>query len=154
MGVIPAMLVGVVLNALILLVMYWKVLSVEKDEVISEVDMNSHQFSPATMSHLTSLESQGLNPTADAIDQIKNRTSSREDAVPVQSMMEVEGDLANGGNRLLRKMCVYLVTVGMLAAFLVGLNMSWTAVTAALVLMVLDFKDARPCLEKVCCPLW
>ncbi|KAG5563277.1 hypothetical protein RHGRI_005882 [Rhododendron griersonianum] len=135
-GVIPAMLVGVVLNALILLVMYWKVLSVEKDEVISEVDMNSHQFSPATMSHLTSLESQGLNPTADAIDQIKNRTSSREDAVPVQSMMEVEGDLANGGNRLLRKMCVYLVTVGMLAAFLVGLNMSWTAVTAALVLMV------------------
>ncbi|KAF7113109.1 hypothetical protein RHSIM_RhsimUnG0159500 [Rhododendron simsii] len=154
-GVIPAMLVGVVLNALILLVMYWKVLSIEKDEeqgsaeVISEVDVNSHQFSPATMLHLASLDSQGLNPTAGAIDQLKNRTSSREDAIPVQSRMEEEGDLANGGNRLLRKMCVYLVTVGMLAAFLVGLNMSWTAVTAALVLVVLDFKDARPCLEKV-----
>ncbi|XP_058201269.1 silicon efflux transporter LSI2-like isoform X1 [Rhododendron vialii] len=154
-GVIPAMLVGVVLNALILLVMYWKVLSVEKDEeqgsveVISEVDVNSHQFSPATMLHLASLDSQGLNPTAGAIDQLKKRSSSREDAIPVQSMMEEEGDLANGGNRLLRKMCVYLVTVGMLAAFLVGLNMSWTAVTAALVLVVLDFKDAWPCLEKV-----
>ncbi|PHT53200.1 hypothetical protein CQW23_07662 [Capsicum baccatum] len=29
------------------------------------------------------------------------------------------------------------------------LNMSWTAITAALALVVLDFKDARECLEKV-----
>ncbi|KAF7113113.1 hypothetical protein RHSIM_RhsimUnG0159600 [Rhododendron simsii] len=132
-GVIPAMLVGVVLNALILLVMYWKVLSVEKDEEKGSAE--AHQFLPVTMSHLASLDSQGLNPTAGAIDQLRNRTSSSEDAIPVQSMMEEEGVLANGGNRLLRKMCVYLVTVGMLAGFLVGLNLSWTAVTAALVLI-------------------
>ncbi|KAF7113110.1 hypothetical protein RHSIM_RhsimUnG0159700 [Rhododendron simsii] len=146
-GVFPAMLIGVVLNALILLVMYGKVLSVEKDEEKGSAE--AHQFLPVTMLHLASLDSQGLNPTTGAIDQLKNRTSSREDAIPVQSRMEEEGDLGNGGNRLLRKMCVYLVTVGMLAAFLVGLNMSWTAVTAALVLVVLDFKDAGPCLEKV-----
>ncbi|OMO71799.1 Arsenical pump membrane protein, ArsB [Corchorus olitorius] len=39
--------------------------------------------------------------------------------------------------------------LGMLISLLMGLNMSWTAITAALALVVLDFKDARPCLEKV-----
>ena len=47
------------------------------------------------------------------------------------------------------KICLYLVTIGMLVALLMGLNMSWTVLTAALVLMVLDFKDAGPCLDKV-----
>ncbi|KAI0513955.1 hypothetical protein KFK09_009987 [Dendrobium nobile] len=51
--------------------------------------------------------------------------------------------------RFLWKICVYLVTIGMLVALLLGFNMSWTAVTAALALVVLDFKDARPCLEQV-----
>ncbi|BBM98614.1 hypothetical protein MPTK1_1g14840 [Marchantia polymorpha subsp. ruderalis] len=44
---------------------------------------------------------------------------------------------------------VYLVTVGFLAALLAGLNLSWCAVTAAVVLMILDFSDAGPSLEKV-----
>ncbi|KAI4320010.1 hypothetical protein MLD38_033538 [Melastoma candidum] len=47
------------------------------------------------------------------------------------------------------KTCVYLITVGMLVSLLVGLNMSWTAITASLALVVLDFRDARPCLDKV-----
>ena len=51
--------------------------------------------------------------------------------------------------RVLWKSCVYIITVGMLVALLLGLNMSWTAITAALALIVLDFKDATPCLEKV-----
>ena len=50
---------------------------------------------------------------------------------------------------MLWKSCVYLITIGMLVSLLLGLNMSWTALTAALTLVVLDFKDARPCLEKV-----
>jgi len=50
---------------------------------------------------------------------------------------------------MLWKSCVYLITIGMLIALLMGLNMSWTTITAALALVVLDFKDARPCLEKV-----
>jgi hypothetical protein len=37
----------------------------------------------------------------------------------------------------------------MLIALLMGLNMSWTAITAALVLLALDFTDAQACLEKV-----
>ncbi|PKI78295.1 hypothetical protein CRG98_001353 [Punica granatum] len=41
--------------------------------------------------------------------------------------------------RLVWKSCVYLVTVGMLVSLLMGLNMSWTAITAALALVVLDF---------------
>ncbi|KAI8018127.1 putative UPF0481 protein [Camellia lanceoleosa] len=50
--------------------------------------------------------------------------------------------------RMLRKSSLYVVTNGMMIAFLLGLNMSWTALTAALVLVVLDFKDTRPSLEK------
>ncbi|KAJ6764358.1 hypothetical protein OIU74_023274 [Salix koriyanagi] len=50
---------------------------------------------------------------------------------------------------ILWKSCVYLVTLGMLIAMVMGINMSWAAVTAAVALMVLDFKDAQPCLEKV-----
>jgi Na+/H+ antiporter NhaD/arsenite permease-like protein len=48
---------------------------------------------------------------------------------------------------------VYVITLSMLVALLLGLNMSWSAITAALALIVLDFKDARPCLEKVSYPL-
>nr|BAK05638.1 predicted protein [Hordeum vulgare subsp. vulgare] len=50
------------------------------------------------------------------------------------------------------KTCVYAITLGMLVALLLGLDMSWSAITTALALIVLDFKDARPCLEKVTNP--
>ncbi|KAL2540175.1 Divalent ion symporter [Abeliophyllum distichum] len=66
-GIFPAMLVGVFVNALVLLCMYWKLLSVHKDEedatmeVVAEEDVTSHRFSPATLSHLTSSKSQEWN---------------------------------------------------------------------------------------------
>ncbi|KAF7024529.1 hypothetical protein CFC21_036864 [Triticum aestivum] len=44
---------------------------------------------------------------------------------------------------------MYAITLGMLVALLLGLNMSWSAIIAALTLIFLDFKDARPCLEKL-----
>jgi hypothetical protein len=72
-GILPAMLVGVVVNALILLAMYWKLLSSQKDEedaiseVVAEVDVNSHRFSPATMSNFTSLNSQEWNSKMETI---------------------------------------------------------------------------------------
>ncbi|KAL5647768.1 hypothetical protein ACJX0J_042123, partial [Zea mays] len=44
---------------------------------------------------------------------------------------------------------VYLITLDMLIALLMGLNMSWTTITAALFLLALDFMDAQACLEKV-----
>ncbi|KAK2983537.1 hypothetical protein RJ640_023071, partial [Escallonia rubra] len=216
-GIFPAMLVGVLGNAFILLCMYWKLLSVQKDEedatkeVVAEDDVNSHRFSPATMSHLTSVNSRELNSTLESVtvhsspnlngnishaDTLRNRVVSSENEFHKASSEEIESARSSNASkevtkdglsqrkdgsvlssmvssvnglidsdsiksldeneekvprwkRLLWKAGVYLVTVGMLISLLMGLNMSWTAVTAALALVVLDFKDARPCLEKV-----
>nr|XP_027110257.1 silicon efflux transporter LSI2-like [Coffea arabica]XP_027110258.1 silicon efflux transporter LSI2-like [Coffea arabica] len=212
-GILPAMLVGVVLNAVILLCMYWRLLSVDKDaedpalEVVAEEDVSSHRFSPATMSHPTSLNSQEWNSTLESmnissspninghrnhIETLRSRANAseseiqkapseesnpagnssppkeleietfahtREETVPSKWVPPLNG-FQNGDysttsegkekwKRVLWKTCVYLVTFGMLISLLLGLNMSWTAITAALALVVLDFKDARPCLEKV-----
>lgn len=213
-GIVPAMLIGVVVNALILIAMYWKLLSVHKDiedpiaEVAAEEDVNSHQFSPATMSHYSSsLNSQELNGyivesssiqnspqvhnlrnrlvssdseidrfhVGSTIDSARNSSASKEgtnndlasqtkeETSPSKTVVEVdrtieghvlissEGKdcLSAEWKRRLWKSCVYMITLGMLIAMLLGLNMSWTAISAALALVVLDFKDARPSLEKV-----
>ncbi|RVW62134.1 Silicon efflux transporter LSI2 [Vitis vinifera] len=193
LGLLPAMLVGVFVNALILLCMYWRLLSIEKDEehtldeVISEEDSASHRFSPAAMSNPTASNSQELNPVLEPLitwsssssngstihtETLRNRVSSKQsnlqgtlsggieltrnssaseeggDPVPVQPLEENEMS-AKPWKRQLWKTRVYLVTIGMLIALLVGLNMSWTTLTAALALVVLDFKDAQPCLQKV-----
>ncbi|KAL0371719.1 UNVERIFIED_CONTAM: Silicon efflux transporter LSI2 [Sesamum calycinum] len=198
-------------------------------EVVGEDDVISHRFSPATMSHLTSTNSQDLqsvlesmnihsSPNTNLVEStLRNRGNIAESnsirsspsvnghtnhteglrdlgyvgeseiqKVPGAGLASTENSDAskevgysgpihskrsssvNGvehGNfiefaeerlgfskkwkRVLWKACVYLVTMGMLASLLAGLNMSWTAITAALALVVLDFKDARPCLEKV-----
>lgn len=180
-GILPAMLVGVFINAFILLCMYWRILSSQKDEeggrtgeVIIDEEVNSHRFSPATMSHSPSLNSQ------EEANSLRSRTSfgeiemhmspsvgsestrrsnvSREvtngvrsgfsDTLSVRSMEEKE-ELKEKWKKMVWKSCVYIVTTGMLVAMLMGLNMSWTAVAAALALIVLDFKDAQNCLEKV-----
>ncbi|XP_065869474.1 silicon efflux transporter LSI2 [Euphorbia lathyris] len=198
-GIVPAMLLGIVVNIAILMCMYWKLLSYpQKDEedatseVVADEDVNSHRFSPATMSH-TSLNSQELNSRLESMNikgHIRNRTAvteneinsayessrnsnaskeasideisqKKEDTSPskrVESLSNVsaaeqapveKGLFSSKSKLMLWKSCVYLVTLGMLIALLMGLNMSWTAITAALALIVLDFKDARPCLEKV-----
>lgn len=218
LGIIPAMLVGVLVNALILLCMFWRLLSFQKDEedatleVVAKDDVNGHQFSPATMSHVTSLNSVELNSKTEImnidattnlkvsmghIETLRNRvrtegelerTSSAgselaanlngskdltselnsqtryENQITLPQRTASNDELGDGffmqsleekGNpdtkwkRRLWKTCVYLVTIGMLISLLMGLNMSWTAVAAALALVVLDFTDARPSLEKV-----
>lgn len=78
-------------------------------------------------------------------DQFTNETI--EVSVPV-STKEKRG-LSKEWRRFAWKTCVYLVTSGMLIALLMGLNMSWTVITASLLLVVIDFKDAGPCLDKV-----
>lgn len=216
-GILPAMLVGVAMNALILLIMYWKLLSSHKDEedataeVVAEEDVTSHRFSPATMSHCTSLNSQEWNSRVESMslqnspnvngnvghaESLRNRSSSveneinrvssvtsgsaritneskevstdggsqrREEIVPSrgigsvitlvnvisQQLSQRKESLSSEWKRVLWKCCVYIITLGMLVSLLLGLNMSWTAITAALALVVLDFKDARPSLEKV-----
>ncbi|KAJ0662798.1 putative citrate transporter-like domain-containing protein [Helianthus annuus] len=205
-GIVAAMLVGICVNALILLCMFWKVLSVQKDEeeppmeVTPEEDVNSHRFSPATMSHLTSENSHDLNAYHEAMnshslpsvsghidantlrnrvlgsgdneilkdvngtkDVLENGSLQKNDEKVVSKTPSMNGFAKESSNLgledideksakwklILWKIGVYVITVGMLVSFLAELNMSWTAITAAMALVVLDFKDARPCLEKV-----
>ncbi|KAI3904339.1 hypothetical protein MKW92_050747 [Papaver armeniacum] len=226
-GIFPAMIVGVVMNTIILLGMFWRVLSVQKDEEdvvaaqeieVAEEDVSSHRFSPATMSHSQELEGEGIisrssrssslgefqhmeirnrivsSPEVDSLQrvslevgsesaripngskengthtppQLENTTPSRgrrvtlngmsssnlvlsdskEVSVSIHSSDGKEGPIKRW-KRSIWKTSVYLVTIGMLIALLLGLNMSWTAITASLALVVLDFKDAGPSLEKV-----
>lgn len=181
-GILPAMLVGVFVNCLILLCMYWKLLSCQKDEeegvdeVVGEENIVSHRFAPATLSHCTSINScEGKVET----NSLRSRTNSFNDEVQrestgdsnvasndrfgqrkeeislpevVSSMTrsrDVKENLRMKWKIMLWKSCVYLVTIGMLISLLMGLNMSWTAITAALALVILDFRDAEPNLEKV-----
>ncbi|CAN6903377.1 unnamed protein product [Brassica oleracea] len=139
-GVFPAMIVGITVNAVMLLAMYWRLLSDHKEEeeievsegvvAVEEEDVMSHRFSPATLPHLSSFRSEETSsyPTVNS------------NALLFQTKR---------WRRVLWKSSVYLITLGMLISLLMGLNMSWTAITAALALVVLDFKDARPSLEKV-----
>ena len=201
-GILPAMIMGVIVNALLLLCMYWKLLSIEKVEedvalaVLAEEELNSHRFSQATMSHFTPLNSPGMSVPMGHVENLRNRSipsaneiqgvpsgtlesarysnSSKEAANDVSSQVKEEtipskrvaslnrlrdvlsvltsegkDDMTTRWKKIVWKSGVYLVTIGMLIALLLGLNMSWTAITAVLALVVLDFRDARPSLEKV-----
>ncbi|XP_075485801.1 silicon efflux transporter LSI2-like [Primulina tabacum] len=228
-GVLPAMLLGVAINALIILGMYWKLLSDKKDEedpsveVVGDDYVSFHRFAPATMSHIETLNSQDLSSTLDSmgmhshanvnghestlrnlgslpendiihsspsvnvhidntdklrtqgslaeneidkvlntgVESLRNSDASKETTYsgptlskrgPSSSGVEFTDEklgFSKKWQRVFWKSCVYLVTLGMLVSLLLGLNMSWSAITAALALIVLDFKDARPCLEKV-----
>ncbi|XP_061947124.1 silicon efflux transporter LSI2-like isoform X2 [Populus nigra] len=213
LGLLPAVLVGVFVNALILICMFWRLLSDVKeeeddalyemivmeeedalDELIVKEDSAVHQISLATMSSPKSLESHEYDPIAEHVNsqrlceldmcsdssgeiELKKSVLSKKEATdnigeqmeerfarggvqgttekmtdlesgPQQSTEESKGQL-NRWKRLSWKLCIYLGTVGMLVAFLMGLDMSWTALTAALIFVILDFKDAGPCLEKV-----
>ncbi|KAG6743330.1 hypothetical protein POTOM_054284 [Populus tomentosa] len=213
---LPAVLVGVFVNALILICMFWRLLSDVKeeedasDELIVEEYSTVHQISLATLSTTKSLESHECDPvpepassqsspdinrdgghsknlknrlseldmcsdscgeielkksvlSKEATDNIGEQMEERFSRGGVQRTMEMMTDLESGPQqsaeeskgllnrwkRLSWKLCIYLGTVGMLVAFLMGLNMSWTALTTALIFVILDFKDAGPCLEKV-----
>ncbi|KAJ8752965.1 hypothetical protein K2173_008700 [Erythroxylum novogranatense] len=205
-GILPSMLVGVVVNIIYLMCMYWKLLSsTQKDEedataeVVSDEDVHSHKFSPATLERFSysnsqegrsALETTTINGFASLIshpETLRNRVTSTENEISnvpsssADSSKEIDGSLRreetvsskressvervrdissveisefdedsnSKWKRRLLKLCTYLVTVGMLVALLAGLNMSWTAITAAIVLVVLDFEDARPSLDKV-----
>ncbi|VAI63328.1 unnamed protein product [Triticum turgidum subsp. durum] len=155
-GILPATLVGVVVNAAILLCLYWRELSDEKcvdvshdalpAEVVEEDDVTSHRFSPATMSHPRRIHQRRGSAA-------RVTTKEEDEYCCFNSTEEKEAAMDEEWKNRLWKTCVYAITFGMLVALLLGLNMSWSAITAALALIVLDFKDARPCLEKVSYPL-
>ncbi|CAL5375465.1 unnamed protein product [Camellia sinensis] len=134
----------------------FEVLCVKKGEeevVIFEEEVTSHRFSPVIMSHSFSMTN--VFNSNGSMMMVENLEEAN--PVTVQQAMEVKeeeeedeglGKEKGDWKRMLRKLSVYVFTNGMLIAFLLGLNMSWTALTATLVLVVLDFKDARPSLEK------
>ncbi|KAJ3681905.1 hypothetical protein LUZ60_014478 [Juncus effusus] len=144
LGIMPAMLIGVVINIVIILCLYWKELSAKKTEeevieegVVEEEDVNSHKFSPARMSH--------MSPQEEEPPPMNSRSKKGRSGLIHYS--DMKSCLTR--KEMIVKSFVYIVTVGMLAALLMGLNMSWTAIAAAIVLVVVDFQDAGPCLDKV-----
>ncbi|KAJ3672198.1 hypothetical protein LUZ60_006919 [Juncus effusus] len=170
-GIFPAMFIGILVNMGILLCYFWNDLSGEKreiytpilPEVVEEEDVMRHRFSPASMSH-----GQLATSCGSIVDLIENYQNEHDETGQVRgnrrsgsrmNCLKGEGQFGNFSDekeevmerwkRVLWSTCVYLVTLGMLVALLLGLNMSWSAITAALVLIVLDFKDAGPSLEKV-----
>ncbi|KAK9994531.1 hypothetical protein SO802_024234 [Lithocarpus litseifolius] len=162
MGMLPAALVGVLVNSIILVCMYWSLLSEcmeDEDtaaEVVAEDEVRSHRFSPDTMSHLSNGNTNGsLSATVDSsyFVTLRNLVRSSESERPI--VQNCASESIRSSNASLRwrmifwNFCVYLITLGMLISLLMGENMSWTAIAAALALIVLDFKDAQPCLEKV-----
>ena len=236
LGVFPAMIVGVLTNAAILLCYFWRYLAVEPadqerggvvstgPELVGDDEVTSHRFTPARMSHVSSLNpddfdcvsepiirsasvngdhlrSRSVNSNANAADadmqfSIRSlrsssmshemvevstvpvlidgassrkftRTASQQRSVIIEDAppsSPTDDEAAANGDKdkgelpevvekrwkvLVWKTAVYLITLGMLIALLMGLNMSWTAITAALVLLALDFTDAQACLEKV-----
>ncbi|XVE58506.1 hypothetical protein DITRI_Ditri04bG0174900 [Diplodiscus trichospermus] len=170
--ILPAMLVGVLVNGLLLICMHWRSLSIQKDdedatgEAVDEEDV----ICLATTSHFSSLNSQDMNVQSTSnrngstahLDTFRNRensndqneiqrmiasTDSLKDALCVKPL-EQKKNISTRWKRRLWKFSVYFVTIGMLIALVLGFNMSWTAITAALALVVLDFKDAGSCLEE------
>ncbi|CAJ1952826.1 unnamed protein product [Sphenostylis stenocarpa] len=206
-GILPAMLVGVVVNIVILIAMYWRVLTVHKDEEdpiseVAEEEVMSHQFSPAIMTHFASSNSEECNDSSEPTNNLQNSTQvmanqtfpslsevqmalsstnamdsttsanapkgtndtneetnpSKDVALVVDKPIEArvmhssegkEDYLSRKWKRILWKSCVYVITLMMLIAMLLGVNMAWAAIAAAIILVVLDFKDAGPSIEKV-----
>ena len=175
LGLFPSMLVGVFINMLILLGMYWRLLSAEQvveialeegnlpKTVITPIDMpsNSTEASPVSEEKSPSLdgnigdEESGNTATTSAMNEPNDSTETTKDTssdganLATQSVQQKQGLISPEWKRLFTKICAYLVTLGMLIALLMGLDMSWTVITASLILIVLDFKDAGPCLDKV-----
>lgn len=147
-------------------------------EIVPEDDVTFHRFSPA-MSHWNCLPYTDLNDGIDDVvqcssckeygrgDNVRNRVGISENEIQLPATVRSSSRMNCSSSSLITQplnekecsferwkdflwnACVYIVTVGMLIALLMGLNMSWSAISAALALIVLDFKDARPCLEKV-----
>ncbi|XP_074591913.1 silicon efflux transporter LSI2-like [Curcuma longa] len=157
-GVVPAMLVGVVINVAILLCMFWSQLSPppegdepeKQSETVTEIEVETHTFSPARMSHPSPLQQMQPSPLRTPAANDVERNMPCPNAGTKRGCSDVSHiKMCLTKKELFLKSFVYIVTVGMLAALLMGLNMSWTAISAALILVIIDFKDAGPCLDKV-----
>ncbi|GAB4844560.1 hypothetical protein Ancab_037943 [Ancistrocladus abbreviatus] len=126
LGILPAAVLGLVINTLLLLCMYWKSLSGSSNREVA---------STGEITYDVGLEDALVRGVAD------------EEALPISEARR--DNSKENWKKMIWKACVYLIVVGMLISYLMGMNMSWTAIAAALALVVLDFKEAGPCLDKV-----
>ncbi|KAK8447011.1 hypothetical protein SEVIR_9G578685v4 [Setaria viridis] len=138
LGILPAMLAGMAVNMVMLLCMYWKDLEGTSPDLVSdgkqmeavEEGMASKTPSPAKLTNGGGYSSPLMT----------------ED---ISTKHPWFMQCTEQRRKLFLKSFAYIVTVGMVIAYMVGLNMSWTAITTAIALVVVDFRDAEPCLDKV-----
>uniref|UniRef100_J3N311 Citrate transporter-like domain-containing protein n=1 Tax=Oryza brachyantha TaxID=4533 RepID=J3N311_ORYBR len=178
-GVFPAMIVGIFANTCILLCYFWSDCisePIRRSESMNRADAlrsRSYNSEGDIQVAIRSLRASSLSRELVEVSTICDRrddggprkitrSASHQRSVIIEDAPDQPG--FNDGEKdkddevlskqrrwkvLVWKYAVYLTTLGMLAALLLGLNMSWTAITAALILLALDFTDAQACLEKV-----
>jgi Na+/H+ antiporter NhaD/arsenite permease-like protein len=148
LGILPAMLAGMAVNMVILLCMYWKELDgssspdlMNNGKQMEAVEEGRAVVSSTTPSPATALKSPKLiNGNCDSPSMMTENISTNH-----PWFMQC----TEQRRKLFIKSFAYVVTIGMVVAYMVGLNMSWTAITTAIALVVVDFRDAEPCLDKV-----
>ncbi|KAG2555389.1 silicon efflux transporter LSI2 [Panicum virgatum] len=150
LGILPAMLAGMAVNMVMLLCMYWKDLAGTSGPDDKQMEAVEEGLAAAS-SKTTPSPSPGQ---LQLIKSPKLRTNGGGYSSPLMTedistkhpwFMQCTEER----RRLFLKSFAYIVTVGMVIAYMVGLNMSWTAITTAIALVVVDFRDAEPCLDKV-----
>ncbi|RLN19425.1 putative transporter arsB [Panicum miliaceum] len=153
-GILPAMLAGMGVNTVMLLCMYWKDLEgASPDEVAAGKEMEAAEEgrSPASVLSLKC----GTSPASANGAGLRHRQNGNghdADSVMSENISTKHRwfmQCSEQRRKLFLKSFAYVVTVGMLVAYMLGLNMSWTAITTAIALVVVDFRDAEPCLDKV-----
>ncbi|TVU31791.1 hypothetical protein EJB05_23492, partial [Eragrostis curvula] len=144
-GVLPAMLAGMAVNTVMLLCMYWKDLdgATSPGEVAAAKEMEAVEEGRVVVVAARSPSSVLKSPGKD--DDDADSVMSENISTKHRWFMQC----SDGRRKLFLKSFAYVVTVGMLVAYMMGLNMSWTAITTAIALVVVDFRDAEPCLDKV-----
>ncbi|CAN6284035.1 unnamed protein product [Urochloa humidicola] len=160
-GILPAMLAGMGVNTVMLLCMYWKELEgASPDDVaaVKEMEAVEEGRSPAAAASVLSL-TDNKSPAAGAggLRLRQNGKGNGDEHEETESVMSENistkhrwfMQCSEKRRKLFLKSFAYVVTVGMLVAYMLGLNMSWTAITTAIALVVVDFRDAEPCLDKV-----
>ncbi|XP_062205533.1 silicon efflux transporter LSI3 [Phragmites australis] len=143
-GILPAMLAGMGINMVMLLCMYWKDLEGAcPDEVATGKEMEAVEEgrSPLSVLSLKSPAAGNGNGHGHDADSVMSENISTKHRWFMQC--------SEHRRKLFLKSFAYIVTVGMLVAYMLGLNMSWTAITTAIALVVVDFRDSEPCLNKV-----
>ncbi|GJN09368.1 hypothetical protein PR202_ga27369 [Eleusine coracana subsp. coracana] len=139
LGILPAMLAGMAVNMVMLLCMYWNELGGATDDVINGKQMEAVEEGLAGGVMKSPINNK-LITDCDSPSMMTENISTKHPWFMQCTQQR---------RKLFLKSFAYVVTIGMVVAYMVGLNMSWTAITTAIALVVVDFRDAEPCLDKV-----